>query len=154
MTVRRRAFGAQTSSPTHSSLRSAEDVRRQARRLSELGFNLVRLHHIDSDWVHPNIFGNGAPNTQKLDEASLEKLDWWIKCLEDEGIYIWLDLHDGRQLKAGDQIDDFAEISKGKPAADLSGYNYVNGSIQEAMQRFNEAYVEPRQSLYRAALQG
>lgn len=120
---------------------SHEDVRRQARRLSALGFNLVRLHHINSDWVQPNIFGNGASNTQKLDQASLERLDWWIKCLEDEGIYIWLDLHDGRQLKAGDRIDDFAEISKGKPAAGLSGYNYVNGSIQEAMQRFNEAYV-------------
>jgi len=120
---------------------SKEDVKRQARRLSELGFNLVRLHHIDSDWVHPNVLGNGAPNTQKLNAAALEKLDWWIKCLEDEGIYIWLDLHDGRQLKAGDQIDDFAEISKGKRAADLRGYNYVNGSIREAMQRFNEAYV-------------
>jgi hypothetical protein len=120
---------------------SDEDVRRQARRLSQLGFNLVRLHHIDSDWVHPNIFGNRAPDTQKLDEASLEKLDWWIKCLKDEGIYIWLDLHVGRRLTAGDQIDDFAEISKGRPTAGLRGYNYVNVSIQEAMERFNEAYV-------------
>ncbi len=120
---------------------SDDGVRIQARRLSELGFNLVRLHHIDSDWVNPNIFGNGARDTQKLNDASLEKLDWWIKCLEDEGIYIWLDLHDGRQLKAGDEIEDFAEISKGKPAADLRGYNYVNASVQEAMQRFNDAYV-------------
>jgi hypothetical protein len=120
---------------------SHEAVKRQARRLSELGFNLVRLHHIDSDWVRPNVFINGASNTQKLDDASLDRLDWWIKCLEDEGIYIWFDLHDGRQLKSGDRIDDFAEISKGKPAADLMGYNYVNTSIQEAMQRFNESYV-------------
>jgi Cellulase (glycosyl hydrolase family 5) len=118
-----------------------EDVRRQARRLSQLGFNLVRLHHMDSDWVQPNVFGKQTSDTQKLDEASLEKLDWWIKCLEDEGIYIWLDLHVGRQLKAGDQIEDFAEISKGKPAADLRGFNYVNASVQKAMQRFNEAYV-------------
>ena len=76
-----------------------------------------------------------------MDEASLKKLDWWIKCLKDEGIYIWLDLDDGRQLKAGDRIDDFAEISKGKSAADLKGYNYVNASIQEVMQRFNEAFL-------------
>src|SRR5262249_43255877 len=86
----------------------SNDVRRQARRLSALGFNLVRLHHIDSDWVQPNVFGSNAPDTRKLEEAILEKLDWWIKCLEDEGIYIWLDLHDGRQLKAEDRIDDFA----------------------------------------------
>src|SRR5262249_8276714 len=94
-----------------------------------------------SDWVQPNVFGRNAPDTRKLDKASLERLDWWIKCLEDEGIYIWLDLHDGRQLTAEDKIDDFAEISKGKSTADLRGYNYVNASIQEAMQRFNEAYV-------------
>jgi hypothetical protein len=119
----------------------SNDVRRQARRLSELGFNLIRLHHIDSDWVQPNLFGQRAPNTQKLDGTSLEKLDWWIKCLEDEGIYIWLDLHDGRHLTAEDKIDDFAEITKGKPTASLNGYNYVNASIQQAMQRFNDAYV-------------
>jgi hypothetical protein len=71
----------------------------------------------------------------------LEKLDWWIKCLEDEGIFVWLDLHVGRLLTAGDKIDDFAEISKGKPTADLRGFNYVNASIQEAMQKFNEAYL-------------
>ena len=121
---------------------SAENVGRQARRLSELGFNLVRLHHIDSEWVHPNLFDMRAPNTQKLDESSLEKLDWWIKCLEDEGIYIWLDLHDGRQLKAGDHIDDFGEISKGRSTADLKGYNYVDGDVREAMERFNEAYLD------------
>ena len=68
----------------------------------------------------------------------LEKLDWWIKCLKDEGIYVWLDLDTQRFFKAGDDIDHFAEISKGKPAADVKGFNYVNASIQDAMQRFNQ----------------
>jgi len=119
-----------------------ENVKRQARRLSELGFNLVRFHHQDSPWVNPNIFGDAAsPDTKNLSLAMLDRLDWWIKCLKDEGIYIWLDLHTQRSLKAGDDIDHFAEISKGKPNADIKGYNYVNISIQKAMQRFNEAYV-------------
>ena len=74
----------------------------------------------------------------------LEKLDWWIKCLEDEGIYVWLDLQVGRQFKFADEIDGFSEISKGKPTADLRGYNYVNTSIERAMQRFNEAYLNHR----------
>ena len=120
---------------------SDEAVKRQARRLSELGFNLVRLHHIDSDWVQPNIFGLRAPNTRRLDEESLAKLDWWIKCLEDEGIYIWLDLHVGRRLTAGDKIDDFAEISKGQGTATLKGFAYINASMQQAMQRFDDAYL-------------
>lgn len=127
---------------------SRENVRLQAHRLSELGFNLVRIHHHDSPWVVPNIFGDqrglDTLDTHTLSGASLEKLDWWIKCLEDEGIYVWLDLEVGRQLKLADRIDGFSEISKGKPTADLRGYNYVNASIEQAMQQFNEAYVNHR----------
>src|SRR5262249_22798266 len=120
---------------------SRDNVKRQARRLSELGINLVRLHHQDSYWVNPNIFGKDAPDTKSLNPFMLEKIDWWIKCLKDEGIYVWLDLHSQRGLKAGDGIDAFAEISKGRPSVELKGYNYVNPSIASAMRSFNEAYV-------------
>jgi len=119
-----------------------ENVRRQAHRLSQLGFNLVRFHHQDSPWVHPNIFGPAeAPDTKHLSPAMLDKLDWWIKCLKDEGIYVWLDLETLRFFKVGDGIDHFAEVSRGKPAAPGNGFNYVNTSIQEAMRRFNQEYV-------------
>jgi hypothetical protein len=121
---------------------SKDNVKRQAHRLSALGFNLVRIHHHDSEWVNPNVFGDRkSPNTQTLDPSMLEKLDWWIKCLKDEGIYIWLDLHVGRRVKAADGIDGFEEISQGKPTASLLGYSYVNESIREAMKRFNERYL-------------
>jgi Cellulase (glycosyl hydrolase family 5) len=120
---------------------SRSNVIRQAKRLSALGFNLVRIHHFDSPWVNPNIFGKDAVDTQKLDPASMDKLDWWIKCLKDEGIYVWLDLHVQRALTKGDRIYGFDEIRKGGKTADLDGYNYVNPTIQQAMQRFNEAYL-------------
>jgi Cellulase (glycosyl hydrolase family 5) len=121
---------------------SKDDIKRQAHRLSQLGFNLVRLHHHDSEWVDPNIFGDrNSRSTQKLDEAMLEKLDWWVKCLKDEGIYVWLDLHVGRRVKPADGIDGFPEISQGRPTAGLFGYNYVNQSIRDAMKRFNEMYL-------------
>ena len=121
---------------------SRDNVKAQAHRLSELGFNLVRIHHIDSGWVRPNIFGGAnVPDTEHLDKESLDKLDWWIKCLKDEGIYVWLDLEDGRQFKPADQIVHFDEISKGKPTGRLKGFNYVNESIQQAMLKFDEAYL-------------
>ncbi len=118
-------------------------VQEQARRLSRLGFNLVRLHHHDSPWVKPNIFGPAdRRSTGQLDPAMQERIDWWVKCLKDEGIYVWLDLHVQRELRAGDAgVTDFAEIAKGLPGADIKGYNYVNPSIRLAMQRFNEAYL-------------
>jgi hypothetical protein len=118
-------------------------IKQQARRLSMLGFNLVRLHHHDSPWVNPNIFGARATtqDTQQLSAESLAKLDWWIKCLKDEGIYVWLDLHVERALMPADKIMGFDEIRKGENVASLKGYAYVNITMQQAMKRFAEAYV-------------
>lgn len=118
-----------------------EDVAIAARRLSQLGFNLVRFHHHDSPWVTPNVFGDKTIDTRTVSDAMLERIDWWIKCLKDEGIYIFLDLHVQRHFTSGDGIYNFEEISKDNPTADLKGFNYINVSIQEAMQRFNAAYV-------------
>ncbi len=122
-----------------------ENVKHQAHRLSELGFNLVRIHQHDAPFTIPNIFGDRtALDTHNLSLSTLTKLDWWLKCLEDEGLYVWLDLQDYRQFKFADKIDGFSEISKGKPSADLQGYNYVNTSIEDAMQRFDEEYMNHR----------
>lgn len=123
-----------------------EVVAQQAKRLAALGYNLARLHHHDSPWVNPNIFGNpkAYTNTGQLSAESLDKLDWWIKCLKDEGISVWLDLHVMRAFKAGDNIYGFDEVAKGKDSADLKGFNYVNVTMQQAMQRFNEAYLTRR----------
>ena len=118
-----------------------DNVRSQARRMSELGFNLVRIHHHDSPWVNPNIFGKSASSTRSLDENSLAQLDWWIKCLKDEGIYIWLDLHVQRGLLPKDNIEGYAEIAKGRPYVEPKGYNFVNPSIRDAMKEFNANYV-------------
>lgn len=113
----------------------------QARRLSRLGFNLVRIHHHDSAWVNPNIFGDDAPDTLNLDAEALRRLDWWIKSLGDEGIYVWLDLHVGRAFTAADEIDDFEEIAKGEPTAGAKGFAYVNPSIEQRMRAFNRAIL-------------
>ncbi|WP_248914235.1 cellulase family glycosylhydrolase [Pseudomonas moorei] len=119
-------------------------IKLQAKRLSALGFNLVRLHHHDSPWVFPNIFGDGnvIQDTQQLSPESLKKIDWWIKCLKDEGIYVWLDMHVERAVSAKDNIFGFEEMPKNsKNTADLKGYAYVNSTIQQAMKRFAESYL-------------
>lgn len=123
-----------------------EVVQQQAKRMAQLGYNLVRLHHHDSPWVTPNIFGNPKTitHTNTLDPAALDQLDWWIKCLKDEGIAVWLDLHVGRQFKRGDDIYGFDELAKGKDAVEPKGFNYVNVTMQAAMRRFNEQYVTHR----------
>lgn len=123
-------------------LSDSASVKLHAQRLSRLGFNLVRLHHHDSSWSRPNIFGpEGSVGTRRLDAAMLEKIDWWIKCLKDEGIYVWLDLHVLRDLHRSDGIANFDDMAKGKDAVGLKGFNYVNDDIEKAMMAFNEAYL-------------
>lgn len=131
------------------------EIKTHAKRMAQLGFNLMRIHHHDSSWVNPNIFKNQSDNTQELSETAFKKLDWWIKCLKDEGIYVWLDLHVGRAFTENDGIENFDELAKIRPAknkkgknketgierAEVKGFNYYNESIQKQMQRFNEAYL-------------
>lgn len=122
---------------------SDDSIKLQAKRLSSLGYNLVRIHHHDSPWVNPNIFGDPNISTDgKIDAKQIAKIDLWIKCLKDEGIYVWLDLHVGRQLKPQDNILNFDDFKDGKSnSAELKGFNYLNPSIEAAMQKFNEAYL-------------
>lgn len=123
-----------------------EVVQQQAKRMAQLGYNLVRLHHHDSPWVNPNIFGDRktVTDTGSLDAEALDKLDWWIKCLKDEGIAVWLDLHVGRPFFPDDGIYGFDELANGKGQGRLKGFNYVNITMQQAMRRFNEQYVSHR----------
>ena len=120
-------------------LSAKEDVQRHATRLARMGFNLVRIHHHDAEWVKPNIFGDQAEvGSTRISESSLARLDWLIKCLKDEGIYVWLDLYDSRLLKASDNIEEFSEIASDGITVDPRGYNFVNKSIERAMMTFNE----------------
>ncbi len=120
-----------------------QQVTQQVKRLSALGVNLVRLHHMDSPWVVPNVFGgDNQQDTKTLNLEALDKIDWWIKCLKDEGIYVWLDLHVQRAFKPADAITHFSEISQANGLADLKGFNYVNPTIERAMREFNAAYLE------------
>ncbi len=116
-------------------------MRAHAQRLSRLGFNLVRIHHHDSHWVQPNIFGSEAQTTRKLDAFSLKKLDQWIAALKAEGLYIWLDLHVGRSFTNEDGVEDFEEIAKGETSIRVKGFSYISPSIEALMLDFQDKYL-------------
>lgn len=122
----------------------SRNIRAHAKRLAQLGFNLVRIHHHDSGWVQPNIFGENAEATTQLNADWLDKLDQWIAALRDEGIYIWLDMHVGRAFTAADGVEDFAELANGEATIDARGYNYVSPSIERLMRDFQTAYLTHR----------
>ena len=117
-----------------------DNVPRQARRIAQLGYNIVRIEGHEANWVRPNIFGNNARDTRHLDRRSLDAIDYWVKCLKDEGIYVWLDMHYLREVKPGDGITrGWDEIARAKGI--IWGFNYVNPQLIELMKEFQHQYL-------------
>jgi hypothetical protein len=116
-------------------------IEQQARRIAALGFNLVRIHHHDSAEWSPSVFVKDADNTRVLDEKHLDRIDYWVKCLKDNGVYVWLDLHVGRPFRPGDQIEGFEELDTGKTGREAKGLNYVNKTVTDRMKEFAAAYL-------------
>ena len=80
-----------------------------AKRLAKIGINIVRFHQLDAEWSTPNIFqyakGENKENTMDFDPVSLDKLDFLINCLKQEGIYVYMDLLTYRRFKSGDGVN-------------------------------------------------
>ena len=126
--------------------KSKQDVEIQARRIAQLGHNLVRIHHHDSTrWVNPTVIDQSQDDSRQLDENAMQQLDYLIHCLREEGVYIWLDLHVGRQIKPGDIVSEWGEIhgydELKRQDGYLIGFNYYNEAIRGLMQEFNELYL-------------
>ena len=85
-----------------------------ARRLAQVGCNIVRFHQLDAEWDTPNIFsyskGKRVTTTRVLDSKSLDALDYLIYCLKEEGIYCYLDMTTYRKYKEGDDVPFYDEL--------------------------------------------
>ena len=69
-----------------------ENIEKICDRIARSGYNLVRLHQMDATFSKQNIFGFSS-TTRKLDPVELDKVFYWIKCLKERGVYIYLDLN-------------------------------------------------------------
>ena len=107
--------------------------------MAQLGYNLMRIHHIDCPWV--NIFrDNGRRDTRHLSPKAFDSLDWWIKCLKDEGIYVWLDMNNLRTLTPGDGVTaGFDEIQRNH--GHVAGFSYFNPDVVALMREFQHQYL-------------
>jgi hypothetical protein len=73
-----------------------------AARLHKFGVNIVRLHHMDAEFAHPNIFDHSSKDHQHLDKDSLDRLDYFVSQLKQHGIYVNINLHVSREFTAED----------------------------------------------------
>lgn len=123
-----------------------EQIRVQARRIAALGYNLMRIHHHDSTgWVGRTVIDRSRADSRHFDAEVMDRLDWWIACLKEEGVYVWLDLHVGRLFKEADGIGaGFAEMARRGNAngAEGKGYCYFNDRVEALMKEFNAKYMQ------------
>lgn len=77
-----------------------------AARLAKLGFNAVRLHHMDNQPAPHGIWDNPYDNTQTLDAEQLDRLDYFIYQLKQRAIYVDLNLHVSRVFSAADGVTE------------------------------------------------
>ncbi len=128
---------------------SDEQIAKHARRLAMLGFNLVRLHHHDSTaWVSPTVIDKHSPDSRTLDERGINRIDYWIKCLKENGIYVWLDLHSYRQFRDGDRstelgtVATFDEFARSKQQSrEVKGFCQYDPVLQKLMEEFQRKYL-------------
>jgi hypothetical protein len=79
-----------------------EQIEEVVKNFARAGLNLVRLEAIDN---RNCLLGSpDAPTSRQLDRAYLDKLDYWMHCLRQNGIYYYLDLLDFRTFRPGDGV--------------------------------------------------
>lgn len=93
---------------------TADDAQRIARRLSKLGINLVRLHHMDSS---PDSNPDNASSIlttgpyPTLNPVAVKRLRDFLDALKAEGIYADLNLHVGYTFRpAIDQVPSVSDL--------------------------------------------
>lgn len=121
--------------------RTDEEIEAHAKRLAKLGYNMARIHHHDSYWVNPNIFGYNYENTLSIAQEMIRRIDKWVECLKAEGIYIWLDMEVQRKYTANDGIQNWDEISKGAGYITGHGWNYTDEDIHRLQKDFMSQYL-------------
>lgn len=86
-----------------------------AGRMRKMGINLVRFHHMDNPWSRESLFEWGQ-DTRHLNPLTLDRLEYLISMLKQNGIYANVNLHCSRTVKVADGIldaDSLQDFGKG-----------------------------------------
>lgn len=108
---------------------SHDEAEALAADLARLGINVVRFHHLDSNWGR-SIFDSSRDDTRALSAENLERLDYLINQLRRWGIYANLNLNVLRVYKAGDGVRDWKLLGVGK------GATYFNSRLLELQHEY------------------
>jgi hypothetical protein len=95
---------------------SKADAPLYAATLARFGVNCVRLHFLDLP-APRGLIDDTRDDTQHFDAEQLDRLDFWVAALKQQGIYCDLNLLVGHSYKAGDGVQDADKIGWAKAVA-------------------------------------
>jgi hypothetical protein len=119
-------FGANF--PTH------EEAKKIAPHFAKLGINAVRFHHMDNQDAPEGIWKTLPNGKRILDPKQIDKLDFFLNELHEQGIYANINLHVSRRLK---ESEGFPEM-KGGPwwAASNKWTTYYDPGVQSELKKY------------------
>lgn len=85
-----------------------------ARRLAKFGINCVRMHAFDCHWPE-GILMRDTECSRSLDPEGIDRFDWMVACLKEQGIYVDLNLHVARKFSESDGVKFAESVGWGKP---------------------------------------
>lgn len=95
--------------------------------MSRAGCNLLRLHELDNrggeqyNLVRRNIIDEAYPNntnSRAFDAEYRDRVDYWIKCAQDRGMYVYLVVRGYRTFREGDGVPNADKLGRSaKPYA-------------------------------------
>lgn len=100
-----------------------------AGHLARCGVNCVRFHFLDRP-APQGLIAADREDTQVLDPAQLDRLDYFIAQLKQRGIYTNLNLNVGRTYKAGDGVRDHELLGFAK------GLTYFDPRLLELQRQY------------------
>lgn len=110
-----------------------------ADRIAQLGFNLVRFHHMDHAVLKDdNIFGT-AQNSRKLDDERMDRLCFLMNELKKRGIYFFVDQTVAQNPAEDDNIQDSSSLSRG-----MKEGAYFDERIIEVQENYTEMLLTYR----------
>lgn len=97
--------------------------------LARMGINVVRFHHMDSNWGRSAI-DMKRTDTRQLSVEDVDRFDCFVNELKKRGIYSNINLNVLRKFKEGDGVRDFKILGIGK------GATYFNPRLIELQQEY------------------
>ena len=101
-----------------------EEAEQTARRLAALGINCVRFHHLDMQKEPSGIWDRNYDDARHLSAEMLDRLDYFIHQLKQNGVYSDLNL---RVMHKYTEADGFGED---RPGTDKGVDNYLPAMIE------------------------